>query len=90
MQRSTDFLDSDLLRLMTTTLDSVVAACIQSHSDPDELRVAAARHIFAAVDAGERCHKRLERAALIHVRSQGDSGPTAEVERWPWAHRNSA
>jgi hypothetical protein len=91
MDRSSDFHDSDILRLMTAALDSVVGACTHAQTDIDKLRFTAARHILASVGAGERDGKRLAFTALEHVRSQdlGDE-VASDIPQWPCAHRNSA
>ena len=91
MDCSTEFHDSDILRLMTAALDSVVAACAHAQADIEKLRLTATRHILASVGAGERDHDRLACATLEHVRSQyrGDEVATATAH-WPCAHRSSA
>ena len=91
MDRSSDFHDSDILRLMTAALDSVVGACAHAQTDVEKLRFTATRHILACVGAGERDGKRLAFATLEHVRSQDFGGElAAAVMQWPCAHRNSA
>jgi len=91
MDRSSDFHDSDILRLMTAALDSVVGACAHAQTDIAKLRFAAARHILACVGAGERDGDRLAVTTLAHVRSQGFGGAAAsDIAQWPCAHRNSA
>ena len=91
MDRPSDFHDSDILRLMTAALDSVVGACAHAQTDIDKLRFTATRHILACVGAGERDGHHLAHTTLEHVRSQGFPDQcAAAVAPWPCAHRNSA
>jgi hypothetical protein len=91
MDRSSDFHDSDVLRLMTAALDSVVGACAHAQTDIEKLRFTATRHILACVGAGERDGERLAGATLDHVRSQDfGSARLSDSAQWPCAHRNSA
>lgn len=91
MDRSSNFHDSDVLRLMTAALEPVVDACAHAQTDIEKLRLTAARHILDCVGAGERDGDRLACATLQYVRSQDFRGECASaVTQWPWAHRNSA
>lgn len=91
MSRPNDFHDSDILRLMTAALDSVLTACAHTRTDIEKLRFTAARHILASVGAGERDGDRLACATLDHVRAKrlGDE-VAAGIPYWPSAHRSSA
>ena len=91
MSRPNDIYDSDILRLMTTALESVLAACTHTRTDIEKLRFTAARHILASVGTGERDRDRLACATLDHVRSKtvGDE-VAAGIPYWPCAHRSSA
>jgi len=91
MDRSSDFHDSDVLRLMTAALDSVVGACAHAQTDIEKLRLTAARHILECVGADKHDGDRLACATLPYVRLQDFRGECAStITQWPWAHRNSA
>ncbi len=91
MDGSNDFHDSDVLRLMTAALDSVVGECAHEQNDIEKLRLTATRHIIACVGAGERDGDQLAITTLSHMRLQnfGD-GVSTDFALWPCAHRNSA
>jgi hypothetical protein len=91
MDRPADFLETDLLQLMTVTLDAVMAGCPMSHADITDLRFAAAKHILAAIGAGERDARHLERSAIAQIRAQFViNSAVSDTERLPSAHRSSA
>lgn len=91
MNSSSEFFDSDLLHLMTATLDAVVAASPTSHGDIDAVRFAAAKHILAAIGAGERDGQSLEHATLAFIQARFVvSSPVSDAVRLPSVHRSSA
>ena len=77
-----DAFDSDLLRLMTTALDTAVARYISDPID-DSVRTSMARRVIFAAGHGDRDLDILTRAAL-------DPAYALAALRLPTPHRSSA
>ncbi len=88
--RPAGFLDSDLLCLVSGAVSAVAATRVTSHTELGELRLAATRHVLAAVASGERDRMRLEDSTFAHILPVRVVTPAFIVaERLPWAHRSS-
>jgi hypothetical protein len=88
--RPADFQDSDLHCLVTGAVRAVAATRVTSHIERGELRLAATRHVLAAVASGERNRARLEDSTLAHILPVSVVTRACIVaERLPWAHRSS-